>query len=152
MMTKNLNYMIDFLCQIKILQLKMLKLLKILGFSRLFDQIYRFFQVFFKISQIPGFSRLFQPKLSSSKFFQVKWQPCIYGPNSSPKHFNLQNSLCSTDGWIRFIRYIHKRILNQILIHIGCLLKGNFIKTWILLVTPPENIFSKSIPLKAFFC
>ena len=139
MMTKNLNYMIDFLCQIKISQLKMLKLLKVPGF-------------FFKISQIPGFSRLFQPKLSSSKFFQVKWQPCIYGPNSSPKHFNLQNSLCSTDGWIRFIRYIHKRILNQILIHIGCLLKGNFIKTWILLVTPPENIFSKSIPLKAFFC
>ena len=44
MMTKNLNYMIDFLCQIEILQLKMLKLLKIQGFSR-----------FFKISQIPGF-------------------------------------------------------------------------------------------------
>ena len=44
-MTKNLNYMLDFLCQIKILQLKMLKLLKIPGF--------------FKISQIPGFSRLF---------------------------------------------------------------------------------------------
>ena len=45
MMTKNLNYMIDFLCQIKILQLKMLKLLKIPGFSRYFDKNSRFFQV-----------------------------------------------------------------------------------------------------------
>ena len=32
-MTKNLNYMIDFLGQIKILQLKLLKLLKIPGFQ-----------------------------------------------------------------------------------------------------------------------
>ena len=39
--------------------------------SRFFDQNYRFFQVFFKISQIPGFSRLFLPKLSNSRLFQV---------------------------------------------------------------------------------
>ena len=43
----------DFLCQIEILLMKTLKLLK-----------------------IPGFSRLFLPKLSNSRFFQVKWQPC----------------------------------------------------------------------------
>ena len=42
--------MIDFLCQIEILVLKMLKLLKIPGFSRFFDQNFR----------IPGFSRYFQ--------------------------------------------------------------------------------------------
>ena len=42
---------------------------KVIKNSRFFDQISRFFQVFFKISQIPGFSRLFQPKLSSSRFF-----------------------------------------------------------------------------------
>ena len=41
MMTKNLIYIIEFLCQIETLQLKMLKLLKIPGF--------------FKISQIPGY-------------------------------------------------------------------------------------------------
>ena len=40
--------MIDFLCQIEILVLKMLKLLK-----------------------IPGFSRLFLPKLWNSRFFKV---------------------------------------------------------------------------------
>ena len=62
-MIKNPTYMIDFLCQIKILQLKMLKLLKIPGFL---IKIPKFFQVFFfLISQIPGFSG-----------FQVKWQPC----------------------------------------------------------------------------
>ena len=48
MMTKNLNYMIDFLCQIKILQLKMLKLLK--------------------IPQIPGFSRLRALAFTSTSF------------------------------------------------------------------------------------
>ena len=53
-MTKNLNYMIDSLGQIEILLLKMLKFLKIPGF--------------FKISQIPGFSRFFLPKLSNSRF------------------------------------------------------------------------------------
>ena len=31
----------------------------------------RFFQVFFKISQIPGFSRLFLIKLSNSRFFHI---------------------------------------------------------------------------------
>ena len=55
--------MIDFWCQIKISQLKMLKLLKIPGFLIKIPG-------FFKISQIPGFSRLFLPKLSNSKFFQ----------------------------------------------------------------------------------
>ena len=34
MMTKNIIYKIDFLCQIEILLLNMLKLLKIPGFSR----------------------------------------------------------------------------------------------------------------------
>ena len=64
--------MIDFLCQIEILLLEMLKLLKIPGF---FNQNSSFF---FKISLILGFSRLFLPKLSNPRFFQVKWQPCIY--------------------------------------------------------------------------
>ena len=44
-MAKNFNYMIDFLCQIKILQLKMLKLLKIPGVSRFFSKFLKF-QVF----------------------------------------------------------------------------------------------------------
>ena len=57
MITKNLNHMIDFLCQIKILQLKMLKLLKIPGFSIKIPG-------FFKNFPIPGFPD-----------FQVKWQP-----------------------------------------------------------------------------
>ena len=39
--------MIEFLCQNEILVLKMLKLLKITGFSRFFDQNSRFFQVNF---------------------------------------------------------------------------------------------------------
>ena len=51
--------MIDFLCQFETLLPKMLKLLKIPGF----------------LIKIPGFSRLFLPKLSNS--FQVKWQPCL---------------------------------------------------------------------------
>ena len=64
MMTKNLNYMIDFLCQIKILQLKMLKLLKIPDF----------------LIKIPGFSSFFSKFLKFQVFqgFQVNWQPCIY--------------------------------------------------------------------------
>ena len=47
-MTKNLTNMIDLLCQTEILLLKMLKLLKIPGFSRFF----------IKVSQIPVFSRI----------------------------------------------------------------------------------------------
>ena len=68
--------MIEFLCQIEILLLKMLKLLKIPGFSRFFIKIPGF-SSFFLISQIPGFFRLLLPKLSNSRFFQVKWQPCL---------------------------------------------------------------------------
>ena len=45
---KNLINLVEFLCQTEILLLKTLMLLKIPGF-----------QGFFKISQIPGFSRLF---------------------------------------------------------------------------------------------
>ena len=48
--------MIDFLCQIEVLLLIMLKLLKIPGFSM-------FFSKFLKFQVFPG--------------FQVKWQPCI---------------------------------------------------------------------------
>ena len=51
--------MMDFLCPIEILVLKMLKLSKIPGFFQSFSN-----------------SRLFLPKLSNSRFFQVKWQPC----------------------------------------------------------------------------
>ena len=51
--------MIDFLCQTKILLKNMLKMVKIQGF-------------FFKSLN----SRFFMPKLSNSRFFQVKWQPC----------------------------------------------------------------------------
>ena len=59
--------MIDFLCHIEILVLNILELLKVSGFSRIFDQNSRFFQFFFKISQVPGF---FLPKLSNSRFFK----------------------------------------------------------------------------------
>ena len=61
-MTKNLNYLIDVLCQIKISQLKMLKLLEIPGF----------------LIKIPGFFQNF----SNSRFFQVKWQPCAFKETS----------------------------------------------------------------------
>ena len=44
--------------------------------SRFFQVFRSKFQVFSKISQIPGFSRLFLPKLWNSRFFQVKWQLC----------------------------------------------------------------------------
>ena len=52
--------MIEFLCQIEILLLIIFKLLK----------ISRFFHVFFLISQIPGFSRLFLPKIVKFQVFQ----------------------------------------------------------------------------------
>ena len=51
--------MIDFLCQIKILPLKMLKLIKIPGFSRIFDQNSKFFQVFSKFPKFQGFPGFF---------------------------------------------------------------------------------------------
>ena len=68
---KILFILIDFLCQTEILLLNMLKLLEIQGFSRfffcincqipdflvVFVQNSRFFQVYFKISQTPSFSR-----------------------------------------------------------------------------------------------
>ena len=57
----------DFLCQIEILVLKMLKLLKIQGFSMFYDQISRIFMIFSKFLKFqiyPG--------------FQVKWQLCNY--------------------------------------------------------------------------
>ena len=67
-MTKK-SYLYDrFLCQIKLLPLKMLKLLKIPGFLVKFPGFSSFF---LKISQIPGFSRLFLSKLSNSRFFKV---------------------------------------------------------------------------------
>ena len=43
---KNLIYMIDYMCQIEILVLNMLNLLKIPGFSRFFSKFLKF-QVFF---------------------------------------------------------------------------------------------------------
>ena len=52
----------DFLCQIEILLLNMLKLLKILGF----------------LYKIQGFSIFFFALIV--KFFQVKWQTC-FKPN-----------------------------------------------------------------------
>ena len=58
MMTKNLNYMIYFLCQIKILQLKMLKLLKNPGFLIKFPGFSRFFSIFLKFHVFPGYFSL----------------------------------------------------------------------------------------------
>ena len=72
--TTKITYSIDFLCQIEILLLNILKLFKISG--SLFKV--KSFSGFFKVSQIPGFYRFFLPKLSNSRFFhvfQVKWQP-----------------------------------------------------------------------------
>ena len=79
--------MIDFLCQIEILLLNMLKLFKIPGFSRFFVQNSRFFSKFIKFQVFPG--------------FQVKWQPCIYTKKSfllkpeSWKFFHSQRFDCS---------------------------------------------------------
>ena len=50
--------MLEFLCQIKILLMNMLELLKNPDF----------------LFKIPVF---FLPKLTNSRFFQVKWQPSI---------------------------------------------------------------------------
>ena len=55
MMTKKFTYWINFLCQIEILLLNMLKLLKTLGFSSDFCSKLQVFEVFFKTSQILGF-------------------------------------------------------------------------------------------------
>ena len=60
--------MISFLSQTKILQLNMIKFLKIPGFLFKIPGFPRFFQNFLN-------SRLFFPKLSNSRFSQVKWQP-----------------------------------------------------------------------------
>ena len=65
---KNLFILQIFLCQIEILVLNMLNLLKIPGF-------------FIKISQILGFSRFFSLNcqiLGFSRNFQFFWQPRIY--------------------------------------------------------------------------
>ena len=53
-------HVIDFLSQIEILLLNMWILFKIPGFFQNFSN-----------------SRCFLPKLENSRFFQVKWQPCI---------------------------------------------------------------------------
>ena len=68
-MQKNLIYMIGFFVSNRNYTTDNVNIIKN---SRFFDQVSRFF---FKISQIPGVSRLFLPKLSNSRFFQVKWQP-----------------------------------------------------------------------------
>ena len=60
---KNLKYMINFLCQIEISLLNMLKLMKITGFSRFCSKFLKF--------------QVILPKLSNSRFFEVKWQPCL---------------------------------------------------------------------------
>ena len=52
---KKMIYMIDFLCQIKILLLKMLKLFKFQVFLVVFFKITGFSIFYFKISQFPGF-------------------------------------------------------------------------------------------------
>ena len=65
--------MIDFLCQIEILVLKMLKLLKIPGFPRFFDQDSRFFSKFLKFQVFLGYFCL-NCRIPG---FQVKWQPCL---------------------------------------------------------------------------
>ena len=54
-MTKNLIYIVDFLCQIEILLLNMLKI----------PDVYQNFSN----------SKYFLPKLSNPRFFRVKWQP-----------------------------------------------------------------------------
>ena len=64
--------MIDFLCQIEFLQLKMLELLKIPGFSGFLIKIPGFsIPGIFKISQIPYYFCL----KCQIPGFQVKWQP-----------------------------------------------------------------------------
>ena len=79
---KNFIYVIDFLYQIKILLIQILKLTKILGIFRFLVQNSRFF-------------RFFWPKLSNFRYlqvfpgFQVKWQPFIY-PQNAIKYLPIQ--------------------------------------------------------------
>ena len=69
--------MIDFLCQIKILPLKMLKLIKIPGFSRFFSKFLKF-QVFPGYvclnCRIPGYSR-FPGKVATLSRIKSKMRP-----------------------------------------------------------------------------
>ena len=76
-MTKNLNYMINFLCKIKILLLKILKLLKIPVFPVFFSKFLEFqvFPGYFCLnSQIPGFSRIpgKVATLYNKKYYKLK--------------------------------------------------------------------------------